>query len=49
MPEYDEKLEHFVIDANHRWLVIKSRSGPLSKREQAELASYEAEIAAHVK
>ena len=44
--EYDEKLDHFVIDARHRWLVIKGRAGKLPNHEQRELAAYEAEIAA---
>jgi len=48
-PDYDEKLDHFVIDARHRWLVIKGRLGPLPRHEQGELAIYEKEIAAHVK
>ena len=46
MPDYDEELDHFVIDTRHRWLVIKSRDGKLPTHEQRELAVYEAEIAA---
>ena len=47
-PEYDKKLDHFVMDARHRWLVIKKQDGPLSRQELRELAAYETEIAACV-
>ena len=45
-PVYDKKLDHFVVDDRHKWLVVKKRAGPLPRHEVRELAAYEAEIAA---